>query len=181
MGRPIVRSGARRVQGAPRPRRPHGADHLRPARPRQGHRDVIEAMPAIRARHPGRALSHRRRHASQPRRARWRELPRGLKACAERLGVADAIEWEKASSRPTSCSTSSKRANLPHALSRPPAVDQRHAQLRGCARQGGGLDALRPCPRTARRRCRGADRARLAKRWPKRSTACSTIPTSSPR
>ena len=63
--------------------------------PGKGLERVIEALPAIRTRHP--EVLYRIVGATHPKLvARDGESYReGLKACAERLGVADAIEWDE--------------------------------------------------------------------------------------
>ncbi|GGD86496.1 glycosyl transferase [Tsuneonella deserti] len=63
--------------------------------PGKGIERVIEALPAIRERHP--EVLYRIVGATHPKLvARDGESYReGLKACAERLGVADAIEWDE--------------------------------------------------------------------------------------
>jgi glycosyltransferase involved in cell wall biosynthesis len=63
--------------------------------PGKGIERVIEALPTIRARHP--QVLYRIVGATHPKLlARDGESYReGLKACAERLGVADAIEWDE--------------------------------------------------------------------------------------
>ncbi len=63
--------------------------------PGKGLEKVIEALPAIRARHP--EVLYRIVGATHPKLvARDGESYReGLKACAEQLGVADAIEWDE--------------------------------------------------------------------------------------
>ncbi len=63
--------------------------------PGKGIERVIEALPAIRARHPD--VLYRIVGATHPKLvARDGESYReGLKACAEQLGVADAIEWDE--------------------------------------------------------------------------------------
>jgi glycosyltransferase involved in cell wall biosynthesis len=63
--------------------------------PGKGIERVIEALPTIRARHP--QVLYRIVGATHPNLlAREGESYReGLKACAERLGVADAIEWDE--------------------------------------------------------------------------------------
>ena len=63
--------------------------------PGKGIERVIEALPTIRARHP--EVLYRIVGATHPKLlAREGESYReGLKACAERLGVADAIEWDE--------------------------------------------------------------------------------------
>ncbi len=79
--------------------------------PGKGLERVIEALPAIVARHPETVYRDRRRHAPEPGGPRGRGLPREAPGPRRASSASPSISCgTTASSTPTSCSTSSRRA-----------------------------------------------------------------------